>query len=146
MSMYTHRGVLGPLVAMLSMAAVGLVLSGCGIGARSGIGAAAAGSSASAQQKKDARAALDEVIGDLQELDAAYASGDAAEAHSDLGKAKADWRKVVPAATVQDQSDIQIKFDRLDHSLSSKAPAQTVSDSIRAFVAELHHDVAPGLS
>ena len=90
-------------------------------------------------------AALNVLKSDLQALDAAYASGDVAEAQSDLDEAKADWRKVVPAATVQDQSDIRVRFDRLTQNLSSRASAKTVSDDVKAVTGELDHDVAPRL-
>jgi hypothetical protein len=128
---------------VLGVAAVGLFISACGV---AGIGdAAGARDSVSTQQKTDAKAALKNLINDLHALDAAYAAGDVAKAHSDLGKAEADWRKVIPAATVQDDSDIQVRFDRLTHNLSSKGPTKTVSAGVKAFVAELNHDVAPGL-
>jgi hypothetical protein len=125
---------------VLGFAAIGLVVSGCGIGdlgdSRDNV---------TAQQKKDAKEALPDLISDLQALDAAYASGDVAEAQSELDQAKAEWRKIVPAATVQDQSDIQIRFDRLSQNLSNRASAKTVSDNVKAFTGELHGDVEPGL-
>ena len=129
---------------MLGVAAVGMLLSACGV---AGIGDSedAAGGHVSAQQKSDAKEALNTLVTDLHALDAAYAKGDVAEAQSDLDKAKADWRKIIPAATVQDQSDIQVRFDRLTNNLSSKASAKTVSDGVSAFVGELNNDVAPGL-
>jgi hypothetical protein len=131
------------LAMVLGIAAVGLFASACGV---AGIGDPGEGrDSASTQQKHDAKAALNDVISDLHALDAAYAAGDVAEARSDLDQAEADWRRVIPAATVQDQSDIQVRFDRLTNNLSSKAPARTVSDGVNAFVGELDHDVAPGL-
>lgn len=128
---------------MLGVAAVGLFASACGVG---GIGDPGEGrDNVSAQQKSEAKAALGSLINDLHELDAAYAAGDVTEAQTDLDQAEADWRRIIPAATVQDQSDIQVRFDRLTNDLSSKAPAKTVSDGVSAFVGELHHDVAPGL-
>ena len=136
------RSLRGPAV-VLGVAAVGLVVSACGIGGIADPGGSR--DNVSAQQKKDAKAALSHLISDLQALDAAYASGDVAGAQADLNEAKADWRKVVPAATVQDQSDIQVRFDRLTLNLSSRASAKTVSDNVRAFTGELNHDVAPGL-
>jgi hypothetical protein len=131
------------LATVLVVAAVGLFVSACGV---AGIGDPGGGrNNVSTQQKNDAKAALNNLISDLHALDAAYAAGDVAEAHSDLDKAEADWRKVIPAATVQDDSDIQVRFDRLTNNLSSKASAKTVSDGVNAFVGELNHDVAPGL-
>ena len=118
-------------------------MSGCGVAGIKAPGDAPG--NVSAQQKKDAKAAMNDVIEDLHALDAAYGDGDVAEAQSDLGKAEADWHKVIPVATVQDQSDIQVRFDRLTQNLSSKAAAKTVSDNVTAFVGELNHDVAPGL-
>lgn len=131
------------LAIVLGVAAVGMLISACGV---AGVGDPEdARANASTQQKNDARAAVNQLIDDLHALDAAYAEGDVAEAQSDLDKAKADWRKVIPAATVQDQSDIQVRFDRLTNNLSSKASAKTVSDGVNAFVGELHTDVLPGL-
>lgn len=131
------------LAALLGVAVAGTFLSACGV---AGIGDPEdARANVSTQQKSDAKAAMSTLITDLHALDAAYSEGDVAEAQSDLDKAKADWRRIIPAATVQDQSDIQVRFDRLANNLSSKAPARTVSDGVNAFVAELDHDVAPGL-
>ena len=130
-------------VVVLGFAFVGLAVSACGI---PGIGGAGdSRPNASAEQKKDAKEALSSLISDLQELDAAYASGDVAKAQASLDEAKAEWRKIIPAATVQDQSDIQVRFDRLSQNLSSKVPAKTVSDNVKQFTEELHDDVAPGL-
>jgi len=128
---------------VLGVAAVVLSVSACGV---AGIGDPGDGAgSASAQQKKDAKAALSVLISDLHALDADYAAGDVTAAQSDLDQAEADWRKIIPAATVQDDSDIQVRFDRLTNNLSTKASAKTVSDGVSAFVGELNHDVAPGL-
>lgn len=128
---------------VLGVAAVGLFVSACGVGGIADPGDARA--NVSAQQKEDAKAALTVLITDLHALDSDYAAGDVTEAQSDLDKAEADWRKIIPAATVQDQSDIQVRFDRLTNNLSGKAPAKTVSDGVNAFIGELNHDVAPGL-
>jgi len=137
------RGWMRGLAMVLGVAAVGIVISACGV---AGIGEPEdARGGVTAQQKDDARAALDKLVSDLNALDAAYAAGNVAEAQSDLDAAKADWRKIIPAATVQDQSDIQVRFDRLTNNLSSKASTKTVSDGVKAFVGELNTDVASSL-
>ncbi len=125
---------------VLGFAAFGLVVSGCGIG-----DIADSRDNVTAGQKRAAEEALPDLVSDLQALDAAYASGDVAKAQSDLEQAKAEWRKIVPAATVQDQSDIQVRFDRLTQNLSTRASAKTVSDNAKAFTGEPHDDVEPGL-
>ena len=54
---------------------------------------------ASAQQKAQARKALDQVIASLSGVDAAYASGKAAEAQAKLEEARSGWNEVSPCAS-----------------------------------------------
>ena len=97
---------------------------------------------ASPEQKAQARSELDRVIASLSSVDAAYASGNAAEAEAKFEEATSSWNKVSPALSAREAREAQLLFDSLKTKLKSRASAPEVNSTVYGMLEELSEDIA----
>ena len=100
---------------------------------------------ASPEQKALARSELDQVIASLSSVDAAYASGNAAEAQAKFEEATSSWNKVPPALSAREAREVQLLFDSLETKLKSGAAAVEVNSTVYGMLEELSEDIAAEL-
>jgi len=96
---------------------------------------------ATAKQKSQGRQSLDRVVSSLRAVDTAYASGNAAEAQTQLAQARSAWDSVAPAISAREAREQQLLFDSLDGQLKSGAPATQVKSTIGGMLDELREDI-----
>ena len=92
-----------------------------------------------------ARSELDQVIASLSSVDAAYASGDTAEALTKFEEATSSWNKVSPALSAREAREVQLLFDSLETKLKSGAAAVEVNSTVYGMLEELSEDIAAEL-
>jgi hypothetical protein len=121
--------------------AVTLLATGVGLGFNQWGGFTEA-TAASAGQKAQARADLDNAVTALKAVDTAYASGNAAEAATRYTDAKSSWDKVSPLISAREARESQLLYDSLGKLITSSAPPKKVSATISAMLGESLADVS----
>ena len=94
------------------------------------------------REKVQARDELDRVISSLSSVDAAYASGNTAEAQTKLEGARSSWKEVSPAISAREAREAELLFDSLETKLKSRAPAPEVNSTVYGMLEELSEDIA----
>jgi hypothetical protein len=117
------------------MLAAGVVTIGLGIDS-AGWSAAAV-----AQKRSQGRESVDRIVSSLRAVDTAYASGNAAEAQTRFGEARAAWNGVAPRISAREAREQQLLFDSLDKELKSGSPASKVKSTVSGMIDELHEDI-----
>ena len=118
------------------MLAAGVVTIGVGIDSAGWSGGAAA-----AQKRSQGRESVDRIVSSLRAVDTAYASGNAAEAQTRFGEARAAWDSVAPRISTREAREQQLLFDSLGNQIKSGAPATKVKSTISGMSGELHEDI-----
>ncbi|RZN33896.1 hypothetical protein CWO90_08680 [Bradyrhizobium sp. Leo121] len=77
----------------------------------------------------------------MRAVDTAYASGNAAEAQTRFGEARAAWNSLAPRVSAREAREQQLLFDSLDKEITSGAPATKVKSTISGMIGELHEDI-----
>jgi hypothetical protein len=94
------------------------------------------------QEKVQERDELDRVITSLSSVDAAYASGNTAEAQTKLEEARSSWNEVSPAISAREAREAELLFDSLEIQLKSRAPAVELSSTVYSMLEKLSEDIA----
>ena len=94
-----------------------------------------------AQTKSAAQQSLDKIIQSLKAVDTAYASGNTAEAQSDLDTANSEWKSVSSKISARESREVQLLFDSLQTKLKDKVAPKEISRVVHGTVRELREDI-----
>ena len=95
-----------------------------------------------AQEKAQARNSLNQVTAALRSVDTAYASGNAAEAHSKFEEAKSNWDEVSPAISAREAREAQLLFDSLGNKLKDSARPAQIKSTVSGMLEEFSDNIA----
>lgn len=78
----------------------------------------------------------------MSRVDAAYASGNAAEAQINFEEARSSWNKISAAVSAREAQAALLVWDFLGGKLKSGAPAAEVNSTVYTMLEELSEDIA----
>src|ERR1700740_1351491 len=91
-----------------------------------------------AKNRSQGKDSVDRIVSSLRAADTAYASGNAAEAQTRFGEARAAWNSGAPGISAREAREQELLFDSLDKKLKSGAPASQVKSTVSGMIDELH--------